>query len=153
MTNGIISDMGLSIQKKRGKIMNRKGFTLIEVLMVVLIIGILASLALPQYTKVVERAKISEARSSLAAMRTAQNIYYLENDSYATALSDLSLETTLFQSTLFTYVMSGGDTFSATATRKGGNYSGGTVTVDANGGFTYGSDYKDKLGLTDDSKS
>ena len=40
---------------------NKKGFTLLELLVVVLIIGILASIALPQYTKAVEKAKLSES--------------------------------------------------------------------------------------------
>ena len=51
--------------------MNQKGFTLIELLVVVLIIGILSSVALPQYTKTVEKSRMSEARSMLKSLREA----------------------------------------------------------------------------------
>lgn len=47
---------------------NRKGFTLVELLAVVLIIGALTAVALPQYTKVVERAKVTEAISLLRSI-------------------------------------------------------------------------------------
>jgi len=51
--------------------MNKKGFTLIELLVVVLIVGILAAIALPQYLKVVEKSRASEALSVLGAMAAA----------------------------------------------------------------------------------
>ena len=58
---------------------NTKGFTLIELLVVVLIIGILASVALPQYQKAVEKARSAEARQILATLEKAMDLYILSN--------------------------------------------------------------------------
>ena len=62
--------------------MNNKGFTLIELLVVVLIIGILSAIALPQYTKAVEKSRASEAQAWLADFVTGQALYKTANGKY-----------------------------------------------------------------------
>lgn len=55
-----------------------KGFTLIELLVVVLIIGILSSVALPQYTKAVEKSRVAEARTMLKTLYDAEMVRNVE---------------------------------------------------------------------------
>ncbi|MFJ7567431.1 type IV pilin protein [Herminiimonas sp. NPDC097707] len=59
------------------------GFTLIELMITVAIIGILASIALPYYGDYVRRGKVQEATSELANMRVKMEQYYQDNRSYA----------------------------------------------------------------------
>ncbi len=70
----------------------KKGFTLIELLVVVLIIGILASVALPQYEKAVEKTRAMDAVSAVKALKDAQEVYYLANGRYASSLEDLDVK-------------------------------------------------------------
>lgn len=58
--------------------MKKDAFTLLELIMVVIIIAILVSIALPQYTKSTERAKDQEAITNLNLIKTAELIYYAE---------------------------------------------------------------------------
>jgi prepilin-type N-terminal cleavage/methylation domain-containing protein len=61
------------------------GFTLIELLVVVLIIGILAAIAIPQYFKVVEKGKAAEALTTLDSIRGAEERYLANTGNYCTA--------------------------------------------------------------------
>ncbi|MBR3632207.1 MAG: prepilin-type N-terminal cleavage/methylation domain-containing protein [Elusimicrobiaceae bacterium] len=79
----------------------RQGFTLIELLVVVLIIGILTAIALPQYTKAVEKAKATEGLTLLKSLGEADEIYYLENGEYAKSFSDLSIQIPWTENTSF----------------------------------------------------
>jgi len=67
------------------------GFTLIELLVVVLIIGILASLAIPQYFKAVEKARISESMSVISSIKSAQERYLAGSGGYAADLNNLDI--------------------------------------------------------------
>ncbi len=68
------------------------GFTLIELLVVVLIIGILAAIALPQYTKAVEKSRAAEAMVILRSIAEANRRYYMAAAEYAPDLSALDIE-------------------------------------------------------------
>lgn len=69
----------------------RRGFTLLEIIVVLIIIGIIATLGLTQYTRVIEKGRTAEAKANLGTIRTMTTAYYQENGSYpATAyLSDV----------------------------------------------------------------
>ena len=68
------------------------GFTLTELLIVVIIVGILATLALPMLVKTLEKAKVGEAMSNLNLIRTGQKIYFLEWGKFSPNISDLNIE-------------------------------------------------------------
>ena len=63
----------------------RKGFTLIELMIVVAIIGILAAIAIPNFLRFQLKAKSSEGKTNLAAIRTAEQSYYSEFGFYVSA--------------------------------------------------------------------
>lgn len=69
-----------------------KGFTLIELLVVVLIIGILSAVALPQYTKAVEKSRATEAITLLGNLANAEEIYKMSTGSYTGDLSALDIQ-------------------------------------------------------------
>jgi prepilin-type N-terminal cleavage/methylation domain-containing protein len=78
--------------EKKNKIFKKAGFTLTELLITVIIIGILATLALPMLVKTLEKAKIGEAMSNLNLIRTGQKIYFLEWGKFSPTIDDLNIE-------------------------------------------------------------
>jgi type IV pilus assembly protein PilA len=74
------------------KKMNTAGFTLVELMVVVAIIGILASIAIPQYSKFQAKARQSEAKIQLGGAYTVEQGYAAENSSYTRCLGQIGYQ-------------------------------------------------------------
>ncbi len=102
----------------------KAGFTLIELLVVVLIIGILSAVALPQYSRAVDKSRAMQAVTLLSSINKADQVYYMANGQYAKAMEDLDIGMPGWISR----TESGGDPHY--------NYSWGYCSVDTRGGNT-----------------
>ena len=78
----------------RSRHRNTQGFTLLELLMVVIIIGILSSIALPQYLRATKKARRGEALSTLAQMRSAVLRFQAENSACPGAIDAVGMDVT-----------------------------------------------------------
>ena len=98
------------------------GFTLLELLIVVVVLAVLAGLALPQYLKTVARSKEAEGWQGLATVRSAELRYYGEYDTGTTTIGNLDIEDPNTMSPrYFNYAVSvAGASFAATATPTAG---------------------------------
>lgn len=105
---------------------NKSGFTLIELMIVVVIIGILAALAIPRFMQASSKSKQSEARMLLKQISTMQGAYFMLHDSYclngvnASSVAPVAfaiIHVEIMNSARYTYSMvSGINTFTCTAT-------------------------------------
>jgi type IV pilus assembly protein PilE len=66
---------------------NSRGFSLIELMIVIAVVAILASIAVPSYRQYVLRAHRTEAKAALLNVAAAQEKFYLQNNTYTTALT------------------------------------------------------------------
>ena len=124
---------------------NKKGFTLIELMIVVVIIGILAALAIPRFMQATTKSKQSEAKQILKQVYTMERTYRQENGVYwaggpadstlGTALATLGVE--IMPTALYSYAITAvaGTSFLATATATGLDDDATTDvwTIDQNG--------------------
>ncbi len=93
---------------------NSKGFTLIELFIVVIIIGVLAALAIPRFMNTTARSKQSEAQGILKQIYTLERTYYQEYDVYTADIAALGIE--IIGQTWYTYTIQiQGTNFIATA--------------------------------------
>ncbi|MBI5149670.1 MAG: prepilin-type N-terminal cleavage/methylation domain-containing protein [Candidatus Omnitrophica bacterium] len=70
---------------------DRRAFTLIELIFALLIVGILASIALPRFSHTVEKSRITEAINILSTLRDAQELYRQEKGTYTAVRDDLDV--------------------------------------------------------------
>jgi len=111
----------------------RKGFSLVELSVVVIIIGVLAAFGVPRMLQAVERSKASEAFGYLAAVRGAQERYQAREGTYTTTITDLDIDQDppkYFD--VGAIASTGEDNWSLTLERKAGSSGYGQYTVTFN---------------------
>jgi len=113
---------------------SKRGFTLVELAVVVVIIGVLAAFAVPRFLSSVERSKAAEAFNYLSSVQAAQERYHARQGTYAAAITDLDIK--MSTPKYFTAGVIGPgstgdleDSWTLTLTRQGASAGYGAYTV------------------------
>jgi len=117
-----------------------KGITLIELLIVIVIVGVLAAIAIPAYTNYMQRARRADAKTALEQVRAAQEMWRAEKGGYATNTAALqntmgAPSTTINQYYTWNFSVQNSTSFTAQAVPQGSQASdpGGTLRIDQDG--------------------
>jgi type IV pilus assembly protein PilE len=132
----VVPGGGFGISKKRNAM--KKGYTLIEILITLLIIGVMAAILIPRTTKTKAKVSQREAESYLRAVRVSEKMFYARNGTY-TACADAAAITatlgTVVRNGTYTFSVASGSATTFTATAAGG---GANLTLDQDGTWTKG---------------
>jgi type IV pilus assembly protein PilE len=128
----------------RKMVRHMRGVTLLELMIVVVIVGILATIAYPNYREFVARAKRNEAKAALLQIAQNQERFYLQNNTYTTDMTQLGFPMaggyiTDTESYSITVTVADANDFTAIATyQKADNEAGKcqTFNIDGRGGKT-----------------
>jgi prepilin-type N-terminal cleavage/methylation domain-containing protein len=124
-----------------------RALTLLELIVTIVIIGILSSIAMPTFTKMMETTRAKEARTALQQIRTAERIYHSGESTYLPLpLGTVEDDIAVINTELNIFLPAGAnrhwdysveaptaDTFNAVATRTSGRNQNETISIDQTG--------------------
>lgn len=137
------------MMRQKALVKEEKGFTLLEIIMVVVILSILVGLAIPRYTGMMEKARGDDAVATLRLIYAGQRMYRLDTTIYSANLTGdgglypayIENVTAPARTRYFTFNLTRDATFlnyTATATRSGGAYINGTIAINQTETITSG---------------
>jgi prepilin-type N-terminal cleavage/methylation domain-containing protein len=117
------------MSRQQPVVKKRSGFTLVELAVVIVIIGVLAAFGVPRFLKSVERSKAAEAFAYLSAVRAAQERYQARQGTYAADLTNLDIELSTPKYFTVGAITATENSWTLTLTRTGSSSGYGAYTV------------------------